>query len=140
VKMNYSNNMFRIPESELKFSFSRSGGAGGQNVNKVETKVAVYWNFEDSPALSEEQKSLIKESLKNRINEKGELIIYSQTERSQAQNKEKALEILNDLVNQALTIPEERKETKVPRREKEKRLGEKRRQAEKKESRRATDY
>ena len=132
--------MFRIPESELKFSFSRSGGAGGQNVNKVETKVAVYWNFEDSPALSEEQKSLIKESLKNRINEKGELIIYSQTERSQAQNKEKALEILNDLVNQALTIPEERKETKVPRREKEKRLGEKRRQAEKKESRRATDY
>jgi len=132
--------MFRIPESELKFSFSRSGGAGGQNVNKVETKVAVYWNFEDSPALSEKQKSLIKESLKNRINEKGELIIYSQTERSQAQNKEKALEILNDLVNQALTIPEERKETKVPRREKEKRLGEKRRQAEKKESRRATDY
>ena len=138
--MNYSNNMFKIPESELKFSFSRSGGAGGQNVNKVETKVAVYWNFEDSPALSEEQKSLIKESLKNRINEKGELIIYSQTERSQAQNKEKALEILNALVNQALTIPEERKETKVPRREKEKRLGEKRRQAEKKESRRATDY
>jgi len=138
--MNYSNNMFKIPESELKFSFSRSGGAGGQNVNKVETKVAVYWNFEDSPALSEKQKSLIKESLKNRINEKGELIIYSQTERSQAQNKEKALEILNDLVNQALTIPEERKETKVPRREKEKRLGEKRRQAEKKESRRPADY
>ena len=138
--MNYSNNMFKIPESELKFSFSRSGGAGGQNVNKVETKVAVYWNFEDSPALSEEQKSLIKESLKNRINEKGELIIYSQTERSQAQNKEKALEILNALVNQALTIPEERKETKVPRREKEKRLGEKRRQAEKKESRRPADY
>jgi ribosome-associated protein len=127
--------MFKIPESELKFSFSRSGGAGGQNVNKVETKVAVYWNFEDSPELSEEQKSLIKESLKNRVNEKGELIIYSKAERSQAQNREKALEILNDLVNQALAVPKERKPTKPPKIAKERWLREKRLISQKKEFR-----
>lgn len=131
---------FEIPESELDFSFSRSGGPGGQNVNKLETKVTIRWNIQQSPSLDEKQKQLIAEKLKNRVNEKGELVVYAQTERSQLQNKQRAIEILNDLVNSALTIAPERIPTKTPRRAKEKRLKEKARQAHKKALRQPVDY
>jgi len=131
---------FEIPESELDFSFSRSGGPGGQNVNKLETKATVRWNFQQSPSLDEQQKQLVAEKLKNRINEKGEVIVYAQTERSQLQNKQRAVEILNDLVNSALTVAPERIPTRIPRRAKEKRLKEKTRQARKKALRKPVDY
>lgn len=116
---------FEIPESELDFSFSRSGGPGGQNVNKLETKATVRWNFQQSPSLDDKQKQLVAEKLKNRINEKGEVIVYAQTERSQLQNKQRTMEILNNLVNSAITVAPERIPTKIPRSAKEKRLREK---------------
>lgn len=132
---------FQAPESELKFSFSRSGGAGGQNVNKVETKATVFWDFRNSLSLTEGQKSLIENNpmLKNRISN-GVIIIYSQTERSQEQNRQKAVEVLNDLVSVALNPPTERRKTKIPRREKEKRLKEKKIASQKKVGRKRVEY
>lgn len=130
----------QIPEAELRFSFSRSGGAGGQNVNKVETKATIHWDFRASRALDDAQKELVAQKLANRINEAGEVVVYSQAERSQQANREKAAQILNDLVSGAITVSPERMETKVPRREKEKRVEEKKKKSEKKESRRKIDY
>ena len=129
-----------IPKSELKFTFSRSSGAGGQKVNKTETKVTIHWGFKKSKFLDDQQKSLIQETLKNRINESGEVVVYSQAARTQALNRQGAIRILNDLVTSALAVHPERKPTKLPRQEKRKRLEKKRRQSQKKELRRGIDY
>lgn len=131
---------FQIPENELDFSFSRSGGKGGQNVNKVETKAMVRWNVLQSPSLTDEQKKLITEKWKNRINDKGELIVAAQEERSQLQNKERARQILTDLVNSALEIAAERIPTKTPRRAKEARLKEKTKRSEIKAQRQKPEW
>ena len=132
--------MFRIPESELKVSFSRSSGAGGQNVNKVESKATIRWDFRQSLVLSEEQKQRLEEKLENRLNALCELQISSQKNRFQSRNRIAAVGIMNQLVNAALKTEPKRKPTKTPRRIKEKRLKEKQHQSKKKESRRVKDY
>ena len=137
---NMENKRFTVPENELKISFGRGGGPGGQNVNKVETKAIIRWNLNESAALTDEQKALIAKKLKNRVNRRGELAVDSQEQRSQTQNKERAIEILNELVNRALTVEAERIPTKIPRSAKEKRLEEKRKQGEKRAGRKPIDY
>jgi len=129
-------NGFPIPESELDISFSRGGGPGGQNVNKVETKVIIKWNFWQSRVLSREQKILIGEKLRNRINDLGELTVYAQTERSQSQNRAKAIKALSDLIRSALAVSPKRIPTKTTRPAKERRLKAKARHSEKKSLRR----
>ena len=125
---------------ELKFSASRSGGPGGQNVNKVSSKIELRFNIISSELLSQEEKDLLLIKLKNKINSEGELVIVSQVERSQLANKEKTIEKFYALFTKALTPQKKRKATKPSRSAKEKRLESKRFTAEKKSLRRGYDY
>ncbi|HOP00501.1 MAG TPA: alternative ribosome rescue aminoacyl-tRNA hydrolase ArfB [Bacteroidales bacterium] len=102
----------RIVPAELKFSASRSGGPGGQNVNKVNTRVELRFNVADSPSLSKGEKEMLMILLKNRINAEGELLIVSQSERSQLLNRQKAEERFYRIIASALTEKPVRKPTK----------------------------
>ncbi len=121
---------YLIPEKEISESFSRSSGKGGQNVNKVSTKVELRWNVDASSAFSEEDKEKIKQALGNRMSKNGDLIITAEEERSQLQNRQRAMEKLNKLVEEALKTEKERVPTKPTRSSKERRLEEKRRRGE----------
>ena len=127
--------MIKIPEKELEITFSRAGGKGGQNINKVETKATLRWDVYNSLVLTPEQKYLILHKLANKITEKGELILWSQSERSQAQNKEAVIAKLNHLLNQALVPEKIRFKTKPTRASKERRIQSKKRVSEKKKLR-----
>lgn len=124
-----------IPDSELVIDFARSGGPGGQNVNKVESKVIVRWNVEESGAFSDVEKKMIYERLSNRINKDLELFIDCDEERSQLRNREIAIRKINELVGGAIIPPKVRKKTRPSRSQKEKRLEDKKRVGEKKRMR-----
>ena len=118
-----------IPENELTFTASRSGGPGGQNVNKVSTKVTLAFYVDGSAVLSDEQKRRIKEVLASRINQEGILQIASQRTRSQEMNRIDATERFSDLIRRALTPRRARVKTRVPKGAKENRLEAKRKHA-----------
>lgn len=105
-----------IDDGELTFTSSRSAGPGGQNVNKVSTRVTLRFDVPSSPALTPEQKACILERLSTRISKRGILSVSSQRHRSQAANREAALDRFIALVRDALATEPERRPTRIPRR------------------------
>ena len=102
----------RNPDAEFIFSTSRSSGPGGQNVNKVSTKVELRFNLVLTSLFSEKEKEMIFKKLKNKINKEGELILISQAKRSQLLNKTTVMEKFFILVSRALTEPVRRRSTR----------------------------
>ena len=116
------NSKIQIPENELEFKISRSSGPGGQNVNKLNTKVAVNFDIENSGALSREQKEIILRKLGYRLTKDNKLIVVSQQFRTQRANRDYAVEKLEGLIENALRKVKTRRPTRPTRTAVEKRL------------------
>ena len=127
-------------KQELSFSASRSSGPGGQNVNKVNTRVIVHFDVWNSQILNEQQKATVYNKLQNRINKEGQLVVACEETRSQLKNKEIAIDLLHRLVGQALIPVKKRKATKPTKASKLKRLQNKKFHSEKKANRRKSGF
>ena len=136
----YTNIRNRDFLPELTFSASRSSGAGGQNVNKVNTKVELRFDIASSSILTEEEKNRLLTKLAKRLTQEGTLIIVSQTERTQLKNKAQCLIKFYELLESALTVPKKRKSTKPTHASKVKKMEDKKRQSDRKASRRSIEY
>ena len=118
----FIKNNIVIPEHELEITTSRSGGAGGQHVNKTDTRITIRWNMLTTSVLTQEQKEYVLKKLSSRITEDGDLIVHNSESRSQQQNKKNALHNLATLVRHALHVPKKRIVTSVSKALKEARL------------------
>ena len=124
-------------QKEVSYKTSRSGGKGGQNVNKVSSKVELLFSVNDSTLFTDEEKALLNEKLQSRFNKDGLVQIICDEDRSQYINKQKAIDRLINLLIHALHVPKIRKVKKVSKAAKAARVANKRIHSEKKESRRA---
>lgn len=120
---------FLLPEAELDFRASRSGGPGGQHVNTSSTRVEVRWNVRTSAALTPGQRDLLLHKLASKLDAEGWVRVVASDSRSQLRNKEAARERLHSLVARGLVVPKRRRETRIPKIEKVKRLEQKRRRS-----------
>jgi ribosome-associated protein len=133
------NDNLWIDEDELSFEFARSSGPGGQNVNKVETKVRLLFDVRGSGSLSSDQRSLIAERLATRITKGGVLHVSSQRHRTREANRRATIERFVELLADALEEDEPRVKTKVPKAARKRRLESKRRRSQKKAMRGKVD-
>ena len=129
----------RIPLAEFEFRFTRSSGPGGQNVNKVNSKAQLRWPVVASPSLPDAVRERFRSRFGNRISADGDLLIASQRYRDQARNVDDCLEKLRAMLAAVAAPPLRRKRTRPSRASIERRLGDKRRRSEKKQSRRGVE-
>ncbi|QDT68425.1 Peptidyl-tRNA hydrolase ArfB [Planctomycetes bacterium MalM25] len=130
------NERLAIPRSEIQFSFARSAGPGGQNVNKVNTKAVLRWRPSASASLPAAVRQRLISEVKNRLTREGDLIITSDRHREQGRNVGECLQRLKALVSAAAKPPKRRRPTRPTRASKERRLNDKRANAAKKSGRR----
>ena len=126
--------------SELSFKAVRSSGAGGQNVNKVSSKVVLTFDLKNSKALTEDEKFLVKTKLSSRLTTDAVLVLNCDEDRSQFRNKEIVIKRFLDLIKNALFIPKERKPTKIPKSVIRKRIKDKKSLSDVKKNRRKPDF
>ncbi|WP_428224149.1 alternative ribosome rescue aminoacyl-tRNA hydrolase ArfB [Flavobacterium sp.] len=130
----------QILQSELQFKAVRSGGAGGQHVNKVSSKVVLRFSIQDSTGLNDIEKTILKDKLASRLSKEGLLTLHAEDDRSQFKNKAIVTQRFFELLEKALIQPKIRKKTKTPKSAIEKRLKEKKIYAEIKKIRRKLDF
>ena len=125
----------RIPPKELDFTFSKSSGAGGQNVNKLNTKVTLIWSFDKTEALTESQKEKFRQSFSRFISVDGLCKITSQRFRNQSRNIADCISKLEEMIEQILIVPKRRIKTKPSKSSVAKRINDKKLKGEKKQTR-----
>ncbi len=129
------NDTISIPLAELDFEFSRSSGPGGQNVNKVNTKVTLQWSVRESPSLPDGVRERFVAKYRTRINNRGQLVIHSQRFRNRGRNVSDCLSKLREMVLSVAEPPKKRKRTRPSRASRERRLNDKKQRSQKKQSR-----
>jgi ribosome-associated protein len=125
-----------IPDDEFRWTFARSGGPGGQNVNKVASKVTLHWDLAGSPSLADDVKARLRAAHPGKLTTMGELVISSQLTRDQGRNRDDCLEKLREMIRRATIVPRPRKKTRPTRGSQEARLRSKRHRSAAKGSRR----
>ncbi len=133
------NSRLRVPLREFSFQFVRSSGPGGQNVNKLNTKVVLRWSIASSPSLPDGVRERFVARFGNRVTSEGELVLASERFRERERNMEDCLEKLAEMLREVFEPPRPRKPTRVSRGGRERRLQAKRSQGEKKRDRRRVD-
>ena len=133
------NDRVRIPDEEFSWTFVRSGGPGGQNVNKVASKAVLRWNVVASPNLPDDIKNRLRQQQSRRITGDGDFLITSQRYRDQERNRLDCLEKLGEMLRAAAVRPKVRRKTKPSRGSQERRLAAKKRRSALKTSRRGQD-
>jgi ribosome-associated protein len=133
------NDWLTVPDEEVEWAFARSGGPGGQNVNKVASKAQLRWHLARNTTLPPEALLRLRGQQRRRITTDGDLLIVSQRHRDQEQNKQECLDKLREMVAEALTAPKPRRPTKPTRGSRQRRLAAKKRRSETKQGRRPVD-
>ncbi|MBL8799133.1 MAG: aminoacyl-tRNA hydrolase [Planctomycetia bacterium] len=126
----------RIPDEEFDWSYARSGGPGGQNVNKVASKAVLRWHFAASPSVPDDVKARFRAQQPGRITNDGDVLLTSERYRDQERNRQDCLEKLAEMLRQAAVVPKVRKPTKISKGAKRARLADKKRQSARKQARR----